>query len=65
MAELEHNTEKAIHLFDSLEVHQQPITQGCYHAVMSACAHSWRYDVMTRDYFKQMVNAGFRPTLAS
>lgn len=65
VAELEHNTEKAIHLFDSLEVHQQPITQGCYHAVMSACAHSWRYDVMTRDYFKQMVNAGFRPTLAS
>lgn len=65
VAELEHNTEKAIHLFDSLEVHQQPVTQGCYHAVMSACAHSWRYDVMTRDYFKQMVNAGFRPTLAS
>ena len=65
VAELEHNTEKAIHLFDSLEVHQQPITQGCYHAIMSACAHSWRYDVMTHDYFKQMVNAGFRPTLAS
>lgn len=65
VAELQHNTEKAIHLFDSLEVHQQPVTQGCYHAVMSACAKSWRYEVMTHDYFHQMVNAGYQPTRVS
>ena len=65
VAEFQHNTERAMRLFDSLEVHHQLVTRGCYHAIMHACAHSWRYDVMAFDYFKKMELAGIEPNLQS
>lgn len=65
VSELQHNTEKAIQFFNSLDIHHLPITQGCYHAIMHACATSWRYDVKTFEYFDKMVNAGIKPTLTS
>ena len=65
VAELQHNTERAIRLFDSLDIHHQLATQGCYHAIMHACARSWRYDVMAFDYFQKMEVAGIAPSLAS
>lgn len=65
VSEMAKNTEKAIQFFNSIELHNQPMTQGCYHAIMHACAVSWRYDVKAFDYFEKMVNAGLKPTLAS
>ena len=65
VAELQHNTERAIRFFDSLDVHHQLVTQGCYHAIMHACARSWRYDVMAFDYFQKMEVAGIAPSLSS
>ena len=65
VSELQHNTERAIRFFDSLDVHQQLVTQGCYHAIMHACARSWRYDVMAFDYFQKMEVAGIAPSLSS
>lgn len=65
VAEMQHRTEQAILFFESLEIHNQPITQGCYHAVMHACAASWRYDVKAFDFFEMMVDSGITPTLTS
>ena len=65
VSELQHNTERAIRFFDSLDVHHQLVTQGCYHAIMHACARSWRYDVMAFDYFQKMEVAGIAPSLSS
>ena len=63
VSELQHNTERAIHLFNSLEVHDQTPTLGCFHAVMHACARSWRYDVQAFDFYKKLQAAGLAPTL--
>lgn len=63
VSEMQHNTERAIALFDSMSLHQQTPTAGCYLAIMHACARSWRYDVMTFDFYTKMLNAGFSPSL--
>ena len=63
VSEMQHNTERAIALFDSISVHDQTPTAGCYLAIMHACANSWRYDVMAFDYYKKMLVAGFSPSL--
>ena len=65
VSELEHRTERAMALFDSLAVHQQSPTQGTFHAVMHACARSPRYDILAFHYFRQMVAAGIQPSLQS
>ena len=63
VSELQHHTERAIQLFNSMEVHDQTPTVGCYHAIMHACARSWQYDVQAFDFYQKMQAAGLAPTL--